>query len=234
MAAPTTSGTVAFKLDILTVCEEAFERAGTEMRTGYDLKTARRSLELITLEWVNRGLNLWTVAEGSITLVVGTKTYSLADDAVDVLDATIRSGTGQTTTDFTLTRLSVSTYAQTSNKSTQSRPTSFYVDRQNRGTVTLYPVPNDATETFTYWYVRRIEDLGANNLNNNDMPERALPALIAALAFNIALKRPDLETRIPMLKALAEESYELMASEDRNKASLVFHPLQDYIDVDLS
>ena len=140
MAAPTTTTTVDFKVDILQLCEEAYERAGLEMRSGYDLRSARRSMQLMLLEWVNRGLNLWTVTEASIDLVSGTKTYALADDAVDVLDAVVRTDTGLATqTDFNLTRLSVSSYAQTSNKNTSSRPTSMYVDRQNRATVSLFP-----------------------------------------------------------------------------------------------
>ena len=234
MAAPTTSGTVAFKLDILQICEEAYERAGTEMRSGYDLRTARRSLNILLLGWVNRGLNLWTVKEASLDMVAGTKTYSLADDCVDVLDAVIRDGTGDTQVDFNLPRLSVSSYAQTSNKNTPARPTSYYVDRQNRVTVTVFPEVNDSTLDFVYWYVRRIEDLGATNTNNPDMPERAVPALISGLAFYLALKRPELETRIPILKTLYEEDYEMMASEDRNKASLIFSPSRDFIDVDLT
>ena len=234
MAGPTTSGTANFKLDILQICEEAYERAGKEMRTGYDLRSARRSMQIMMLDWVNRGLNLWTVTEASIDLVSGTKTYDLADDCIDVLDAVVRTGTGASQVDFNLTRLSVVTYAQTSNKNTEARPTSYYVDRQNRATVTLYPEPNDSTQDLVYWYVRRIEDLGAANTNNPDMPERFLPALISGLAFNIALKNPELETRIPFLKALYEEAYELAASEDRTKASLVFTPLQDFVDVDLS
>jgi len=233
MAAPTTSGTVAFKLDILQVCEEAWERAGKEMRTGYDLRTARRSLELMMLEWLNRGINLWTVKEASLTLVAGTTEYTLADDCVDVLEATLRDGTGTSQTDFNMTRLSVSTYAQTSNKNTQARPTSYYVDRQNRPSVFLYPTPDDATQVVRYWYIRRMEDLG-DNTNNNDMPERAVPALVSGLAFNLALKTPELEQRLPLLKAHYEEQFELMASEDRSKASLMFSPLQDFIDVDLA
>jgi len=233
MAAPTTSGTANFKLDILQICEEAYERAGGEMRTGYDLRSARRGLELLALGWVNRGLNLWTVNEASLALVVGTSVYSLADDTIDVLDAVIRDGSGVTQTDFSLTRLSVTSYAQTSNKNTQSRPTSMYIDRQNRPTVTLHPTPNDADQTFNYWYGRRIEDLG-DNTYNNDMPERAIPAIVSGLAFNIALKRPEFEARIPILKSHYEEQYELMASEDRSKASLIFTPLQDFIDVDLT
>ena len=231
MAAPTTTTTVDFKVDILQLCEEAYERAGLEMRSGYDLRSARRSMQLMLLEWVNRGLNLWTVTEASIDLVSGTKTYALADDAVDVLDAVVRTDTGLATqTDFNLTRLSVSSYAQTSNKNTSSRPTSMYVDRQNRATVTLFPEPNDSTQDFVYWYVRRIKDLGVNT-NNPDMPERFVPALIAGLAFNIALKRPEAQDRIPTLKALYEESYELAASEDSSKAPLVFPPLQECVDV---
>lgn len=234
MAAPTTSGTVNFKLDILQLCEEAYERAGTEMRTGYDLRTARRSLNILLLGWVNRGLNLWTVKEASLDMVAGTKTYTLADDCVDVLEAVIRDGTGASQVDYNLTRLSVSSYAQTSNKNTESRPTSYYVDRQNRATVTVYPEVNDSTLDLVYWYVRRIEDVGAANTNNPDMPERAVPALISGLAFYLALKRPELEQRIPILKALYEEDYEMMASEDRTRASLVFSPSQDFIDVDLT
>jgi hypothetical protein len=233
MAAPTTSGTYDFKLDILQVCEEAYERAGLEMRTGWELRTARRSLELLALEWVNRGLNLWTVTEASVSLVSGTRTYALEDDCIDVLEGVLRDGTGTDQTDYSLTRLSVSTYAQTSNKNTEARPTSMYVDRQTRVSVTLYPTPNDSTQVFRYWYIRRIQDLGSANTNNNDMPERFIPALIAGLAFNIALKRPEAADRVPMLKALYEEAYELAASEDRNKAPLVFSPLQEFIDVDL-
>ena len=218
MAAPTTSGTADFKLDILQVCEEAYERAGIEMRSGYDLRTARRSLNLMALEWVNRGLNLWTVEESSEALVVGTATYTLDDDCIDVLDAVIRDGSGTSQTDFNLTRITVSNYAQTSNKNTQSRPTSMYVDRQ----------------TFVYWYVRRIEDLGDANTNNLDMPERFVPAMIAGLAYNIALKRPELENRIPLLKSIYEEQYQLAASEDRDKSSLIFSPAQSFLDVNLT
>ena len=234
MAAPTTSATNNFKLDILQICEEAYERAGREMRTGYDLRSARRSLELLTLERVSRGLNLWTVTETKIDLVSGTKTYTLADDCIDILDAVVRTSpddVGQT--DYTLTRLSVSTYAQTSGKNTSSRPTSMYVDRQNRPTVTLYPEPNDSAQDFVYWYVRKMDDLG-DNTNNNDMPERAIPALVSGLAFYIALKNPAMEARVPLLKGHYEEQYEIMASEDRSKASLFFSPSQDFIDVNLT
>jgi hypothetical protein len=233
MAAPTTSGTVAFKLDILQICEEAWERVGREMRTGYDLRTARRSLNIMMLEWSNKGLNLWTVTEATIDMVSGTKTYSLADDCVAVLDAVLRNDAGDADQqDYNLTRLSVSTYAQTSNKNTSSRPTSYYVDRQNRATVTLYPEPNDSTHDFVYWYMRRIEDIGANT-NNMDMPERFIPALIAGLAYNLAIKTPEAETRVPFLKGVYDEAFDLAAQEDRSKTSTMFQPLQDFIEMKL-
>lgn len=232
MAAPTTSDTVNFKLDILEMCEEAFERAGIEMRTGYDLRTAKRSLNMMVLEWANRGINLWTVTEATVTLVAGTATYALADDTIDVMEGTYRTGTGTSQTDYSLTRISVSTYAQRTNKNTQARPTEMYIDRQNRATVTFWPVPN-AADTFVYWYLRRIEDAGTNT-NNADMPERFVPALVSGLAYYIAMKRPELERRVPVLKAIYEEQFELAASEDRSKTPLVFVPLSDFIDVDLA
>jgi len=233
MAAPTTSGTVAFKLDILQLCEEAWERAGREMRTGYDLRTARRSLNIMFLEWSNRGINLWTVTEATVSLTDGTKTYALADDMVSFLEGTVRQGSGTSQTDYSLTLISASTYAQRTNKNTEARPTEMYLDRQNRHTVTFWPVPPDDTFTFVYWYLRRIEDAGTNT-NNPDMPERFIPALASGLAYYIAMKQPELEKRVPTLKAIYEEQFELAASEDRTKTPLVFVPLAGYVDMDFS
>ena len=223
MAAPTTSGTTTFNLDILEIVEEAFERAGTEMRTGYDLRTARRSLQIMMLEWANRGINMWTIKEATVSLVASTATYSLADDTVDVLEGIARTGTGLNQVDYTLRRMSVSTYAQRTNKNTESRPTEYFILRGNRPTVTFWPVPPDTTFTFVYWYLRRIEDIGVNT-NNYDMPERFLPALVAGLAFNIALKRPALESRAPSLKILYDEQFALAATEDRDKSALRLIP----------
>tara|TARA_R110000824_G_scaffold89496_1_gene219387 strand:- start:3394 stop:4095 length:702 start_codon:yes stop_codon:yes gene_type:complete len=231
MAAPTIASTADFKLDILSICEEAWERAGKEMRTGYDLRTARRSLQIMFLEWSNLGINLWTVEEASLTLVVGTAEYSLADDCIDVMDAILRSNPAvETQQDYNLTRLSVTSYAQTSNKLIQSRPTSYYVDRANRPTMTLYPVPDDATQTINYWYLSRIADLGVNT-NNIDMPERFVPAAIAGLAVALALKTPELTQRVQLLKPLYDEAFNLAAEEDRSKTSLIFSPQQDFVEV---
>lgn len=225
----TTSGTATYNMDILQIAEEAFERAGTEMRSGYDLRTLRRSMHLMGLEWANRGINLWTIEEGSQALTAGTASYTLPADTIDLAEHILRIS-GSPSTDYSLTRVSVSTYASRTNKTTESRPTEIYIDRQRDApNVTLWPVP-DAAYTLVYWRIRRIEDLGVNT-NNYDIPARFLPALVSGLAYSIAMKKPELAQRVPTLKAIYEEQFELAASEDREKANLVFTPLSDYIDV---
>ena len=107
----TTSGTSTFNLDLNDLVEEAFERCGRELRTGYDLRTARRSLNLLTIEWANRGINLWTIEQGSIPLYMGTITYDLPVDTIDLLDQVVRTGTGVNQTDININRISESTYS---------------------------------------------------------------------------------------------------------------------------
>src|SRR6056300_293642 len=120
----TTSGTTAFNMDFTEIAEEAWERAGRELRSGYDLRTARRSMNLMTIEWQNRGINLWTIDEGIINLVSGTAQYDLPADTIDLLEQVIRTGAGNvsTQTDLTISRVSVSTYASIPNKLSQGRP----------------------------------------------------------------------------------------------------------------
>ncbi len=223
-----TSGTTAFNLDILEIIEEAYERAGLEMRTGYELRSARRSLQLLMLEWANRGINLWTVKEASIAMVAGTETYNLPTDTIDVLDGVMRKGTGTSQVAYTLTRMSVTTYAQRSNKNAQARPTEMYVDRQLAPTVTFWPVPDSTDWTFNYWYLRRIEDAGANT-NNYDVPDRFLPALVAGLAFNLAVKKPEAIQRVQPLKQLYDETFGLAADEDRSRANTFILPYVGYL-----
>lgn len=214
----TTSGTTTFNLDILQICEEAFERAGLEMRSGYDLRTARRSLSLMALEWANRGINLWTVESGTQALTAGTASYSLGSDIIDLMEHFIRKGSGTSQTDYQLQRVSVSTYAQRTVKNIQGRPTDIYIDRGTDGvTVTLWPVPDSSDYTLGYYYLRRMEDLG-NNTNNFDAPERMIPALVAGLAFHIAQKRPESANRVMPLKQYYEEQLEMAFREDREKA----------------
>jgi hypothetical protein len=222
-----TSGTAAFNMDLTELVEEAFERAGSEMRTGYDLRTARRSLNLMFADWANRGVNLWTVDQGSIDLVAGTGTYNLPDDTVDLMEHVIRTNAGNTATqsDLTCSRISVSTYATLPNKLDQGRPIQVYIDRQSpTPTITLWPVPDAAQSyKFIYWRLRRIEDAG-NGVNTMDVPFRFLPCMTAGLAYYLALKIPGAAERLPILKEQYDEAWALAASEDRDKSSVRFVP----------
>ena len=222
-----TSGTTAFDMDFTEIAEEAWERAGREMRSGYDLRTARRSMNLMTIEWQNRGLNLWTIDSGTQTLTAGTSQYTLPADTIDLLDHVIRTDAGNTTTqaDLTISRIGVSTYASIPNKLTRGRPIQVFVERLRAAPrINLWPVPDDSTTyTFVYFRLRRIEDAG-NGVETADMNFRFLPCLVAGLAYHIAMKVPELADRISMLKAAYEEQYALAAGEDREKTSERFIP----------
>jgi len=225
------SGTTSFNLDLSEIVEEAFERAGSELRTGYDLRTARRSLNLLFADWANRGINMWTFEQGSITLVPGTATYDLPTDTVDLLEHVIRTGAGSVATqaDLTITRISVSTYATIPNKLQQARPIQVWVERLLTPRITVWPVPDDSqTYTFVYWRMRRIDDAG-NGVNTMDVPFRFLPCLVAGLAYYLALKIPNGTQRLDILKAQYDEAWDLASTEDRETAALRFVPRQTYI-----
>ena len=226
------SGTTAFNLDLTEIVEEAFERAGSEMRTGYDLRTARRSLNLLFADWANRGLNMWTFEQGTIAMVPGTATYNLPADTVDLMEHVIRTGAGNASTqaDLTITRISVSTYATIPNKLQQARPIQVWIERrQEIPTITVWPVPdNSQTYTFVYWRLRRIDDAGTG-VNTMDVPFRFLPCMVAGLAYYLALKVPNGAERLPVLKQQYDEAWELASTEDREKASVRFVPRQMYI-----
>ena len=227
-----TSGTAVFNPDILSLVEEAFEQAGSELRSGYDLRTARRSLDLIAQEWSNRGYNLWTVESGTQLLTPGTATYTLPADTIDLVEHLVRTDAGDTDlqSDYHLHRISLPSYADITNKLVQGRPLQIYIDRQvGAPTVTLWPVP-DSTQTYTlaYWRIRRIEDAGVDGTNTYDVPSRFVPALIAALAYRIAVKKPELQQRVPFLQAEAERQWDLASGEDRVKASVRFVPHASY------
>jgi len=226
------SGTNVFNLDLTEIVEEAFERAGSEMRTGYDLRTARRSLNLLFADWANRGINMWTFEQGTITLVPGTATYSLPADTVDLMEHVIRTGAGSASTqaDLTITRISVSTYATIPNKLQQARPIQVWIQRLvDNPTITVWPVPDSSqTYTFVYWRLRRIDDAGTG-VNTMDVPFRFLPCMVAGLAYYLALKVPGGAERLPVLKQQYDEAWELASTEDREKASVRFVPRQMYI-----
>ena len=303
-----TTGTTLFNMDFTEIAEEAWERAGREMRSGYDLRTARRSMNLMTIEWQNKGINMWTMEQGVITLTPGLATYALPTDTIDLLEQVIRTGqnTASTQADLTITRISVSTYATIPNKLQQARPIQVWVQRlsgevnptdsvldgaltstdttitlntvvglagsgfirlgsediyytyvsgntlggvfrgQNNTTaaaqadgtavfvpqlpaVTVWPTPdNSTTYQFVYWRLRRVQDAGAGSATA-DMNFRFLPALTAGLAYHIAVKVPELMPRIQMLKQIYDETFDIAAGEDREKAAIRFVPRQMFI-----
>ena len=219
-----TSGTTSFNMDFTEIAEEAWERAGREMRSGYDLRTARRSMNLMTIEWQNRGINLWTIDEGTVSLTQGTATYDLPADTIDLLEQVVRTGAGTTQQDLTITRISVSTYATIPNKTDTGRPIQVFIERlRDNPRITVWPVPSSDDYTFVYWRLRRIEDAGSG-AQTADMNFRFLPCLVAGLAYHIAMKVPELAPRIEMLKAEYEAQFVLAAGEDREKTPFRFVP----------
>lgn len=211
------SGTTNFTMDFTEVAEEAFERAGREMRSAYDLRTARRSFNLLTIEWQNRGINLWTVEQGTVPLLEGVSNYTLPADTIDLLEQVTRTGTGNSQSDINITRIGVSTYSSIPNKLVTGRPIQLYIDRQGAAPqINVWPVPNDGSYTLVYWRMRRIEDAGSG-AETPDMPFRFFPALVAGLAFHLANKIPEGMQKLPMLKEMYDEQFRLAAEEDREK-----------------
>lgn len=230
----TTSGTTVWTPDIAELCEEAFERAGLELRSGYDLKTARRSLNFLLTEWANKGLNLWTVRTGTITLVPGQKTYTAADglpaDAVDYIEHVCRTASGGVSSDITLNRISVSMYANIPTKDQRGRPYQIYVDRATSSpNITVWPVPDSSTTyVLAYWYLKREDDATNPVSQTIEIPFRFYNALVSGLSYHIALKKPEASERVSMLKDLYDEAFQLAADEDRDRASVRFTPFTDY------
>jgi len=303
-----TTGLTLFNMDFTEIAEEAWERAGREMRSGYDLRTARRSMNLMTIEWQSKGINMWTMEQGIINLTAGLSTYALPVDTIDLLEHVIRTGqnTASTQADLTITRISVSTYATIPNKLQQARPIQVWIQRlsgetnptslilasaltatdttitlnsvvgiagsgfirldsediyytyvtgnvlggvfrgQNNTTavshnvatpvfvpqlpaVTVWPTPDNSTPyQFVYYRLRRVQDAGAG-VETADMNFRFLPCLVAGLAYHIAIKVPELMPRIEMLKKIYDETFEIAAGEDREKAAIRLVPRQMFI-----
>jgi hypothetical protein len=232
------TGTATFNLDLGDTIEEAYERCGQEVRSGYDFRTARRSLNLLTIEWANRGINLWTIEEGVIPLVTGQITYDLPVDTIDLLDHVIRTGSGSSQTDINISRISSSTYATIPNKNATGRPVQLWIDRQSGainadGTVqypqvNLYPAPNQSDYYLVYWRLRRIQDAG-NAVNGQDIPFRLLNALIAGLAYFIYQKQATIDpNRLQMLQTDYASQLDIAIQEDREKASLRIVPQSAY------
>jgi len=221
-----TSGIATFNLDLAEIIEEAYERAGLELRSGYDYATARRSINLICAEWANKGLNLWTVEEGSVALVDGTQTYTLPADTVDLIEHVVRESAGNVNsqTDLVVTRISVSQFSAIPNKLTKGRPTQIYVDRQIVPKISLWPVPDSTTRSLIYYRLRQIQDAGSPASNDMDIPIRFMPALCSALAYHLSMKNPETSQRTQILKSLADEAFDLAAAEDRDRSSITLTP----------
>ena len=205
-----TSGSTDFDLDVAEIIEEAYERCGLEVRTGYDIRTARRSMNLMFADWANRGLNLWTVKQATLSLTAGTATYTFESNYTDLLEVSLR----RSGTDYELSRMSRGEYLGLPNKTTQGRPSQYFYNRQTTPQITLWATPDSSTDTLIYYYVKRIEDVDTFT-NTTDAPFRFLPCIVAGLAYYLSMKRaPD---RIQLLKSVYEEEFQRAADEDEDR-----------------
>ena len=218
------SSSTDFEPDVSEYIEEAFERCGLEIRTGYDLKSAKRSLNLLFAEWANRGLNRWTIEQSTLSITSGTNSYSLGADTIDILSAVIRTGTGTNQNDQQINRVSRDTYLNIPSKNSTGKPSQWYVDRQIAPTVKLWPTPDDSY-TLVYDRLTRMNDADTY-INTLEVPFRFYPCLTAGLAYYISMKRaPD---RMQMLKSVYEEEFNRAAFEDVDRANLSLVPRRDY------
>ena len=217
-----TSGSKDFELDVADYIEEAFERCGLEVRTGYDLKTAKRSLNLMLADWANRGLNQWTIKQRSLALVANDGEYDLSTDVIDVLSVVVRvSGT-----DYSMERLSRDEYLTIPTKTTSGRPNQFFLDRQLTPNLKIWPVPDSSTSYTVYYDALTRMDDADTFTNTLDLPFRFYPCLAAGLAYYLSLKKSPQGTQ--MLKAVYEEEFQRAAEEDRDRASFNVVPKFSY------
>jgi hypothetical protein len=221
----TTSGTATFDLSLTDAIEEAFERAGGEARSGFDFRTARRSLNLLLAEWGNRGVNMWTMDDGVIPLLAGVATYALPADTVDVLDHVIRTNAGSSVSqsDLSITRISASTYSSIPSKLNTGRPIQVVVNRIVPPSITVWPLPVDNSYQFVYWRMRRMQD-ATTGVVTMDIPFRFLPALVAGLAYYIAMKLPEGQSRLQGLSAEYDRAWQNASEEDRDRAAVRLVP----------
>ncbi len=228
----TTSGTQIFNLNMVEAIEEAWERCGIEVRGGYDARSSRRSINLLLLDWSNRGFNMWAVEERTQALTYNVGSYTLGADVVDVIEQVVQippTTSGTNVARLNMSRVSVSTHATRTNPNIQGRPTEVWYDRAQAAPVAhIWPLP-DASGSYTlvYYVMRRFDDAGAYT-DTADLPFRFLPAFISGLAFYIAQKkRQDDKQLIADLKADYAEVWQRAADEDREKAPLMIVPRGD-------
>ena len=220
-----TSGTKTFSLDTAAVMEEAYELAGLELRTGYDAVTARRSLNIMFSDWANRGVNVWTIAQVSLTLTEGTANYTLNSYDIDIVDAVLRRTIGSTVTDIQMTSVGREEYLNVPTKETKGRPVQYFLDRQSTPILYLWPTPENSTDIFLSNRIQRMDDINAS-VNDPDLPSRFIAPMVSGLAFYIAVKKnPE---RVALLKPMYEEDFARAIAGDQGRASLHLVPARTY------
>ena len=217
----TTSGSTNFEPNVTEFIEEAYERCGLELRTGYDLKTAIRSVNIMLAEWANRGLNQWTIDQDTQTVTQGTNEYTLNSNVIDILDVVIRRTVNNIQTDISVGRISRSEYLNIPNKQTQARPSQFFLDKSITPVLKVWPTPDNSTDVIVFNKIIRMDDADAAN-NTMDMPFRFFPCFTAGLAYYISLKKAPQLT--PQLKAIYEEEFRRAADQDEDRASFRIRP----------
>jgi hypothetical protein len=217
----TTSSSTDFEPNVAEFIEEAFERCGLELRTGYDLKTAKRSINIMLAEWANRGLNQWTIEQTTQTVTEGTTNYSLNSNVIDILDMVVRRTVNTTQTDISLSRLSRSQYINIPNKTTKARPSQFFFDKLTTPVIKIWPAPENSTDILVFNKLVRMDDADKAT-NTMDMPFRFYPCFAAGLAYYISMKRSP--ERSAILKQAYEEEFERAMSQDEDRASFRIRP----------
>ena len=215
------SGSTNFEPNVTEFIEEAYERCGLELRTGYDLKTAIRSVNLMLAEWANRGLNQWTIEQATQTVTEGTTDYSLNANIIDILDVVLRRTINQTQTDISMNRVSRSEYINIPNKTTKARPSQFFLDKLSTPTLKIWPAPENSTDILVFNKIVRMDDADTA-INTMDMPFRFYPCFAAGLAYYISVKKAPEKTQ--MLKQMYEEEFDRASSTDEDRASFRIRP----------
>ena len=215
------SGSTNFEPNVTEFIEEAFERCGIELRTGYDLKTAKRSINIMLAEWANRGLNQWTIEQTTQTVTEGTNSYSLNTNVIDILDMVVRRTTNSVNTDTNMSRISRSEYLNIPNKDTKARPNQFFFDKQTTPAIKIYPTPENSTDIVVFNKLVRMDDADTAT-NTMDLPFRFYPCFAAGLAYYISIKRAP--QRTAELKAIYEEEFRRAADQDEDRASFRIRP----------
>ena len=215
------SGSTNFEPNVTEFIEEAFERCGIELRTGYDLRTAKRSINIMLAEWANRGLNQWTIEQTTQTVTEGTNSYSLNSNVIDILDMVVRRTTNSVKTDTNMSRISRSEYLNIPNKDTKARPNQFFFDKQTTPAIKVYPTPENSTDILVFNKLVRMDDADTAT-NTMDLPFRFYPCFAAGLAYYISIKRAP--QRTAELKAIYEEEFRRAADQDEDRASFRIRP----------